>query len=543
MSGKPLMTESRTGIAARISIAPATRSPGPRRSRLGSYGPVLSQPALRRILPGMLVSALGDGMSMVAVAWLAVQMAPPGRQGVWTGLAVAAYALPSTVGAALLGRLVRGFNGAGLVAIDSTLRAVALSTIAVLASAGVLDPAGYVALLAVSSLLHAWGNAGAYTLIAELLPEDDRVAGNALVSTFSLAAIVVGPALAGGMTALVGPGWVIGADATSFAVLAACCWPLSARLAGVRMVAEPTGTATSGWRTIPGQPRLLGLLAVTCVFFFLYGPVEVALPIHVAQDLHGSPGLFGAYWTVFGLGAAVGGLGASLLRHHRLWTVVVSIILGWGAALLPLGLSDAVLPGLIGFGVGGLIYGPFTAISIALFQRASPQHLLSRVLATRTALTTPSTALGMLLGGAVVSVTGARLTLLASALLTIALGALVAATVRLGAARQHHRHSPHRQPGVRDRNPRTLPAPPVEDVGGHAGGELAHGSGADRGQQLVTAGEVPVGGVGHHAHHPCRFPEHDGIWATGPRQLQPCGDQAVADGAARPPPRLGYPTC
>jgi hypothetical protein len=56
----------------------------------------------------MLVSALGDGMSMLAVAWLAVQIAPPDRAGVWTGLAVAAYALPATIGAAALARLVRG---------------------------------------------------------------------------------------------------------------------------------------------------------------------------------------------------------------------------------------------------------------------------------------------------------------------------------------------------------------------------------------------------------------------------------------------------
>ena len=64
----------------------------------------------------MLVSALGDGMSMVAVAWLAVQIAPPGQAGVWTGLAVAAYALPATIGAAALARLVRGFRGVRLVA-------------------------------------------------------------------------------------------------------------------------------------------------------------------------------------------------------------------------------------------------------------------------------------------------------------------------------------------------------------------------------------------------------------------------------------------
>ncbi len=424
------------GVASGRLPAPDNRPPsGTAWSRFGSFGRVLSQPVLRRVLPGMLVSALGDGMSLVAVAWLAVQIAPPGQAGVWTGLAVAAYALPATIGAAALGRLVRGFSGAGLVAVDASLRAVSLGTIAVLAVVGVLSPAGYVALLAVSSLLHAWGNAGTYTLVAEHLPEDDRVAGNALLSTFTQAAIVVGPALAGGMTALVGPGWVIGADAASFAVLAASCWLVPTRPAGGGVVAVPAGAATSGWRTILGQPRLLGLVAVTCVFFFLYGPVEVALPIHIAQELHGSPGLLGVFWAVFGVGAVVGGLGAGLLRHRPLWVVVVSIIIGWGAALLPLGLSDAILPGLIGFAVGGVIYGPFTAICTALFQRASPPHVLSRVLATRTALTTPSTALGTLLGGPVVGAVGGRHTLLASGLLTIALGATVAVIVGLNRTR------------------------------------------------------------------------------------------------------------
>ena len=62
---------------------------------------------------------------------------------------------------------------------------------------------------------------------------------------------------------------------------------------------------------------------MTGVFFFLYGPVEVALPVHVAQELHGSAGLLGLYWTVFGVGATLGGLGAGLLRHRPPWLVVV----------------------------------------------------------------------------------------------------------------------------------------------------------------------------------------------------------------------------
>jgi hypothetical protein len=273
------------------------------------------------------------------------------------------------------------------------------------------------------------------------------------LSTFTQAAIVVGPALAGAVTGVVGPGWVIGADAASFAVLAVSCWLLSARRDGAGVVAVPAEATTGGWRIILGQPRLLGLVAVTCVFFFLYGPVEVALPIHVARELHGSPGLLGAFWAAFGVGAVGGGLAAGLLRHRPLWTVVVAIIVGWGAALLPLGLSDAVVPGMVGFAIGGLIYGPFTAICTALFQRTSPPHLLSRVLATGTALTTPSTALGTLVGGSIVGAIGGRHTLLASALLTIALGTVVAAIVGLNRIRS----------GRADLSPGT---PPGGDRGG-----------------------------------------------------------------------------
>ena len=401
------------------------------RAWVGSLGRVFGQPALRPILPGMLVSALGDGMSLVAVAWLAVQLAPADQAGGWVGLAVAAYALPATIGAAALSRLVRGFRGVRLVAVDASLRAVALGTIAVLAVAGLLDPALYVVLLAVSSLLHAWGNAGAYTLIAESLPEEDRVTGNAIVSTFTQAAIVVGPALAGALTALVGAGWVIAADAASFAFLAAVCWTVSRRGATATsargtVTAATAAAGTGGWRTILDRPRLLGLLVVTCVFFFLYGPVEVALPVHVARELDGSAGLLGLYWAVFGVGATVGGLGAGLLRDRSPWLVVVSIIVGWGAALLPLGLTDLVVPGLVGFAASGLIYGPFTAICTALFQRLSPPDALSRVLATRTALTTPATALGTLLGGPLVAAIGGRHTLLLSAVLTVAFGVSVA---------------------------------------------------------------------------------------------------------------------
>jgi MFS family permease len=396
----------------------------PDRIRQHPFGRVLRQPVLRRVLPAMLVSALGDGMAMVAVAWLALTLAPPEQAGVWTGLAVAAYTLPATIGAAVLGRPLGRLSGVRLVAVDASLRTVALGIVAVLGVAGLLSPAVYVVLLAGSSLLHAWGHAGGYTLIAEALSEEDRVHGNALLSGFTQAAFIIGPAIAGIMSTLTGPALVIGVDAATFLLLASICWSIRAprEAAG----SAPEHATMSAWRVILARPQLLGLIVVTCVFFFLYGPVEVALPVHIAEDIHGSAGLLGAFWTAFGVGAVLGGLSAGLLRHLPLWPVVVGIIVGWGVALVPLGLTDAVTPTVVSFALGGLIYGPFTATSMELVQRISPPAVLSRVLATRAALTQPSTALGTLLGGPLVVAVGGRQTLLISALLTIAFGVLTA---------------------------------------------------------------------------------------------------------------------
>src|SRR6266571_5017684 len=191
------------------------------RVRSSPYYPALVHPVFRRVLPGAAASALGDGMSAVAIAWLALKLAPAGSRGLWVGAAVAAYTLPGAVGAVALRRWLSGRHGAGLVIVNAVLRAAALGLVGCLALAGLLDPPGYVALLGVSSLLSAWGVAGKYTLIADLFPAEQRVAGNTVFSLADQLSLMIGPALAGVVTALAGPAIVIALDAASWALLAA----------------------------------------------------------------------------------------------------------------------------------------------------------------------------------------------------------------------------------------------------------------------------------------------------------------------------------
>ena len=184
---------------------------------------------------------------------------------------------------------------------------------------------------------------------------------------------------------------------------------------------------------------LAGLLALTVVYFFLYGPVEVALPLYVTGPLRGSAGLLGLFWTVFGIGATIGSIVAGVTRRLPVWPVLAAAVIGWGAALGPLGLLRLPVPALACFAAGGLLYAPYPALSATLFQREGPPELLSQVLAARGALTVLATPLGTALGGPLTAWLGAQHALLASAAATIACG--LAATVIL-AARRRNRPGP-----------------------------------------------------------------------------------------------------
>jgi predicted MFS family arabinose efflux permease len=174
---------------------------------------------------------------------------------------------------------------------------------------------------------------------------------------------------------------------------------------------------------------LTGLLALSFVFYLLYGPVEVALPVHVATGLHGSAALLGTFWAVFGAGAVIGELSAPFLRRWPVWPVMTGIVLGWGLALVPLGLKTPLWVALAAFFVGAVIWGPWTSLSMAVFQDASPSAALAQVIAVKSALLIIAAPLGTALGGPMVAAIGASGTLLASAVATIALGLITTAVL------------------------------------------------------------------------------------------------------------------
>lgn len=397
--------------------------------RRSPYWPVVSNPVLRLLLPGFALSYLGDGLALVAIVVLAQQLTP---NPVLVGVAVAASSLPGAVGALALGRWLRRRPGAQLAGWDALLRATVFAAIAAAAASGDLGVGVYIVLLAVSSLLHAWGTAGRYTLMADILPPDNRLSGNAVITALSEAGTLAGPPLAGLIIVASGtPATAIALDAATFAALAAT---YGLALRRMRAAATPDRTPppgpevtardrSGGFRILLADRRLLGLLTLSFVFFTAFGPVYVALPIKLDD-----PTTLGLYYTAFSAGALAGVAATGYLRRLSLTTVLIGTVLGFGAAMLPLGLGAPTALALPAFALAGAIWAPYTATSMAVLQNSTTNEHRTSVLAANSAVLIVAVPLGTAVGGVAVALVGAQHTLTGSALITLALGMIALAS-------------------------------------------------------------------------------------------------------------------
>ncbi len=422
-----------------------------------SYGAVLRHPGLRRLLPAVAASSLGDGMSAVSVAWLVLQLAPAGSAPVWVAVCAAALVLPGTL-VALIRR--RSFAPAAAVRVataDAALNALGLGAVPVAAVLGVLDVRVLAVLLAVSSLLSVYGGAARYTVIAAALPERDRLAGNAALSALAQTGILAGPVVAGLLLALferagqgvAGATIVVAVDAVSFALLAVAYRTAARHLgatadqeADTSVDSDPLagaagGTAGSTDVAVRTPRTVRAVVLLTVVFYGLYEPVAVALPVHVARDLAAPASLLAAFVTAFGVGALLGGLAGGFLGRVPERVLVPVIPVGWGLCLLPLALGAPTTVAVAAFGVGAFVLGPYFAVTTTLVQRLTPPALLPHVLTRRGVLLGLGSPLGLLVGGPLVQTVGARGAVLVSALLTIGLGAVAAVLASKSASRSH----------------------------------------------------------------------------------------------------------
>jgi predicted MFS family arabinose efflux permease len=265
----------------------------------------------------------------------------------------------------------------------------------------------------------------AYQSFLPAVVSTDRLAdANSKLTASASLAQIAGPALAGALVQLVTAPLAILVDALSF---------LASALFLARMRITDEGPGRQGprkdiWREMGdglrltfGQP-LLGTFAVSAGTNNLFGTLfSAVLVLYVTRRLGIGPAVLGVIFASAGPG---GLLGTLLAPRVARWVgsgpaiLAAQLLLGLSVLLVPLaGGPSVVVPALLGLSQFALGFAlPILNVNLmSLVQATTPQRTLGRVSASIHVVTSGTMPLGALLGGALGSTAGLRITLLIGA--------------------------------------------------------------------------------------------------------------------------------
>lgn len=344
------------------------------------------------------------------------------------GGVVAAVTFPSLVTGPLAGAwLDRSERPFLLLAADQCVSAVAFAGLIVAVEWGA---APLLAISLAAGLLYPLSGGGFTSLLGTFVPSERMEHAVANEAANFHIAIVVGPALAGGLTALAGPHAAVAAQAALkvFALLALLAVGTSRR--PVSPVADSVlATVAAGIRLIWRKAELRAVTVAGALSLGGRGLLTVAFPVFAAERLLTDES-FGAYlWTAFAVGSIAGiTLGKGRVGRWRAEHVVLLGIGAQGAAMFLWPLATTRGSALALVSIAGLLYGPALAATIAARQAWTPEGLKGQVFATSIALKPGTFAVGASVAGTLVTALGAEAVFLCAGgiqLVAVALGALV----------------------------------------------------------------------------------------------------------------------
>ncbi|GKQ41720.1 MFS transporter [Streptomyces sp. A012304] len=189
-----------------------------------------------------------------------------------------------------------------------------------------------------------------------------------------------GAALGGAMVAVVGPGWVLAADAAAFALAGSLrafldVRDVPARGPGGGMLAD----LREGWHEFIGRPWLWGIVLQFSVANAVIGAVDAVYGPLVARDHLGGPGPWGLALGFFGAGTVAGAFLMTRWKPRRL-------LLAGTLCVFPLALPSAALAVPVPIGVlcavmflTGVTLEVFGVSWMTALHQEIPEDKLSRV--------------------------------------------------------------------------------------------------------------------------------------------------------------------
>ena len=417
---------------------------------------------------GNLVSGVGNGVAMVVLPWLVLEVTGSASAA---GAVASATLLPLLVSSLFAGTVVDMVGRKRVALLSDFLSGLSVAAIPLLAVLDQLSAPWLIGLAVVGAALDPAG----YTAREAMLPGAATAAGwpwdraNGVHEAVFGVAYLLGPGLGGVLIGLVGSESALWATAAAFAISVVLTSFLQVPGSGRPDHHDRPGNVWHG--TVEGlafvwrQPLLRVTTLLCCLLVSAYLPFEsVILPVHFTEL--DRPAQLGFVVTAMSGGGVVGSLCYPLLvvRIGRYRLFVISVIAAclalFGLALLP-DLWAMVCLGVL----TGLFWGPVQPILNLAMQVLTPDRLRGRVIGVITSTTYAAGPLGLLIAGPAVDTFGLAATSLAFA------GVVLAASLLTLVPRTLHQLDDLVQPAadsgvhasVPTLYPAHVPTPPHED--------------------------------------------------------------------------------
>ena len=340
-----------------------------------ALGP-LQESEFRWLWVGQATSAVGSALVPLALAFAVIDLTDSASAlGVVLASGFLSRIVLLLVGGVVADRLPRPRV---MLAAD-VLRTVTQALVAALVISGEVQLWHLVVLFAVYGGADAFFSPALTGVVPEVVSRPRLQEANALLSLTQSISTVVGPALAGVLVALVGPGLVFAIDAATFAVSSVALARLASRPnTGSRRSGGMLRDLSTGWAAVRARSWVWTSILYFGVSNLAVAPIFVLGPVVATDSLDGAVS-WGLITMCGGIGAVLGDAAALRLRPQRVLTAgylvltslaFVPVLLAVPAPTLPIAAAAAV-------GFGALSFSNALWVT-ALHERVSGD-LLSRV--------------------------------------------------------------------------------------------------------------------------------------------------------------------
>ncbi|HEX9550884.1 MAG TPA: MFS transporter [Candidatus Limnocylindrales bacterium] len=273
------------------------------------YVQLLRQREFALLWGGATLSALGDGMSFVALVWLVLERGGTASDVGWLA---AVHTAPVVIGGLAAGVILDRFDPRRVLAVDNALRGIAVASVPIASALGVLTTAQLFVVASVYGLLFMTSLAGIPTLITQLAAPRDLTTANAMESLSYTLSGVIGPAVAGLVIVAIGAPAVLAIDALTYFAFVACLLAMrrdspteSAGRAAAALTDAPRGLRPA-IRFILGAPAIVAITLFYMSVNIAGGIAIVVIPIYVTEVLRAGSETYGLLLSVLTAGDLAG---------------------------------------------------------------------------------------------------------------------------------------------------------------------------------------------------------------------------------------------